>query len=796
MRSTSATDEQQLKRVLHMCKIGFWEARPKSDFVYWSRENHSIFGVPNDTPVDRDVFMQCVHPDDRSFVDKAWQAALAGNPYDIRYRIVVDDTVRWVHELAELEFDDDGACDYVIGTAHDITSEQRAREKIAASELRYRTLFEETPDFVLVIELVPDDVPIIVDVNNGGLSIHGYERHELIGQPVTFLEDRMTPEELNYRHRVLKSGRPLMFETMHRRKDGSRFWVEVSGRAFHMDGKTYMHTVHLDISERRKAEEDLRTERERLSGILRGTNAGTWTWNIQTGEVEFNERWADMIGYTLEEISPVSIDTWMSFCHEEDLGNSNDLLEQHFRGDSDHYACEARMRHKLGHWVWVLDIGQVVDWDETGAPLTMMGLHLCIDERKKAELELRKHKENLEKLVEERTRQLDESRQLAEDASRAKGAFLANMSHEIRTPMNAITGLTEILRDSGLAAGQKRTLDKVSDACEHLLSIIDDILDISKIEAGKRVIERVNFSLPSMLGSIRTLFEEECNAKQLSLHLESEGVPEWLEGDVILLRQCLINYVGNALKFTREGSITVRVALQKRLDDGYLCRFEVRDTGVGIPIDRHGEIFKAFEQAEASTTRHYGGTGLGLTICQHLAELMGGEVGLESEEGKGSTFWFTAFLAQGERVTEQSERLDEESSNLDLSKIRVLLVEDNLLNQEVARAVLNKAGVQPDVAENGREAISALERAAYHVILMDVQMPEMDGLEATRIIRSMKGTMPGSDIRYGDVPILAMTANVFAEDRKKCLEAGMNDFIGKPVKPEALYRQLRHWAAK
>jgi two-component system sensor histidine kinase/response regulator len=298
----------------------------------------------------------------------------------------------------------------------------------------------------------------------------------------------------------------------------------------------------------------------------------------------------------------------------------------------------------------------------------------------------------------------------------------------------------------------------------------------------------------SILESMRSMFKDQCNAKQLVIELDVGEVPAWLYGDATRLRQCLLNYIGNALKFTQHGTITIRVRPVKQYEAGHLLRFEVQDTGIGIPADKHSGLFLAFEQADVSTTREYGGSGLGLAITQHLARLMGGEVGVESEVGVGSTFWFTARFGHGTNVQERESSVVAEQTDFDYSGIRLLLVEDNAINCEVAVALLKRVGITADVAVDGRKALSAVADSAYDVILMDVQMPEMDGLEATRLIRSMKGSMRDSDTSYRDVPILAMTANVFEEDRRRCLQAGMNDFIAKPVDPDDLYRMISKWS--
>ena len=414
-------------------------------------------------------------------------------------------------------------------------------------------------------------------------------------------------------------------------------------------------------------------------------------------------------------------------------------------------------------------------------------------ERDRTQRELARHRDHLEQLVAERSAtilqlnaELQKRAEEAEAANRAKSQFLANMSHEIRTPLNAVIGLSWLIREAAAEDRvQVQRSDKIIAAGEHLLGTLDAILDLSKIEVGKFTIDSGPVRPEALVANVMSIMADRAEARGLRLVSQVEALPKILQGDAPRLQQALINFVGNAIKFTPSGQITLRIKRVEEDDAAVLVRFEVEDTGMGIPPEILARLFSAFEQAEATTARRYGGSGLGLAITLRFAEMMGGTAGAESTPGKGSTFWFTARLAKGKPQPEavaQSGPSARDQLAADWTGTPILLCEDEPINAEITPALLRRAGLLVDHAETGFEAIEKAGKGGYALILMDMQMPEMDGVEATEAIRALPD--------HGPVPIIAMTANVFAEDRERCLRAGMNGFISKPVPLRVLYETL------
>ncbi|MDD3352199.1 ATP-binding protein [Zoogloea sp.] len=541
----------------------------------------------------------------------------------------------------------------------------------------------------------------------------------------------------------------------------------------------------------RAARQAIAEEAMRRRALFEMARDGIVVVDMNCAVVDANPQFATMLGYSLEEMKALHVWDW-------DPGIAPaELLEMVRSVSPEGEQFETRIRSRSGCNLPVEIKSSRVLW---GDKVYVMCTVREISERKQLDQELERHRHHLEDLVGQRTLELASARDEAESANRAKSAFLANMSHEIRTPMNAIIGLTHLLLRDVENPEQAERLGKVDSAARHLLRVINDILDLSKIDANKITLENIDFPLSAALDRATSMLRASAAQKGLQLQLDVDPVlPTWVCGDPVRLEQIVVNYLSNAIKFSEKGCITLRARAQPPLGDGRLvvC-IEVEDQGIGLSPKQIDSLFRAFEQADNSTTRRYGGTGLGLAISKRLAELMGGSVGVTSAEGTGSTFRVTlpflpastTLLYAGSPATDagfgedKTEGLAEQICTGHAGQ-HILLVEDNHLNQEIICELLGDTGLRVTVANNGQEALDMLARTPCDLVLMDLSMPVMGGLEAAALIRRQ--------LHLTDLPILAMTANAFDEDRDRCLEAGMNDHVAKPVDPEIFFQALLRW---
>jgi PAS domain S-box-containing protein len=966
-------------------------------------------------------FLDLIHPDDLEATQAAMDRLTKQETvmdFTNRFRCR-DGSYRWI------EWRSVPAGTLIYAAARDITERKQAEEALLFTQFA----LDNAADQMFWI----DEEAHFKYVNNQACRALGYSREELLGMSVHDIDPTYATDiRPDFRQR-LKENSQLIIESLHRTKDGVVYPVEIRSNCLNFGDHVYNCAFVQDITLRKQAEQEVLQRNRRLNDIIEGTNVGTWEWNATTGEILINERWAEMLGYQVSELAPVTIETWNLLVHPEDLARSYAVFEKHFAGELPYYECELRIRHKKSQWVWILDRGRVASRTAEGAPLLVSGMHMDITVRKQMEQQLleshrmlrdvietipvrvfwkdytgiylgcnqlfaqdagrstpesligdddfnmawadqaalyraddravidsgqakihfeepqttvdgrqiwlrtskvplrntegriygilgsyedvtesklaqealRESESNFSQLFElapvpmafafeldgfrgttwntawyqtfgyspeqaegrsgvdigmwanpdDRLRLIENAAQAAgadfeallqhqdgtvrncsiygriigtigkrilavvylditdrkraeqaEAASQAKSRFLANMSHEIRTPMNAILGMTHLALDARNAGQQRRLLQTVRQSAEGLLGILNDILDFSKIEAGQLQLDQRPFRLDRLLEALLSIMNVPAVEKGLKLEvLKAPGLPEAFVGDDLRIHQILLNLLGNAIKFTAQGSVILRVkrAAGVQVEGVTRLHFSVTDTGIGIAPDKLEDIFKSFEQADTSYAREYGGTGLGLAISRQLTTLMGGTMWVVSEPGRGSTFHLTLALEPCAAGLVEPSPVDHGHPGPEAKNLRILVVDDNEINRDVASMMLEREH-RVTAAANGLEALEALRAQTFDLVLMDVQMPLMDGLATTTIIRALEERLPlrenlpreligelGNRLRGGHVPIVAMTAHAMGEDREMCLAAGMDNYITKPFNPKQLTAMLR-----
>jgi PAS domain S-box-containing protein len=725
--------------------------------VFWNRFAESLYGWSAEEVMGRDIIDITPALEAREHASEILAALTSGQSWSGEFELRRKDGTTFTAQVVDSPiFDGSGNLIGVAGLSTDITERKAAEEALRASEERYRLLADQATDMISVH--TPEGKYLYASPASRRLL--GYEPEELIGRSAYDFFHPADLAAIQVSHSTIIE-MPVVYTVAYRirRKDGEYVWFETTSRTVR-DPDTgeveQITAISRDITERKAAEDALRHSEERFRALAHAAYEAVVIH--EQGEVlEVNPAFTRLSGYAPEEIVGRSIFDLLTPVSRRNM-------EENAARDGED-TIEVQLIRKDGTLVDLEGAARSMPYQ--ARTVRVVALH-DVTEQKRIEDELRR------------------ARAAAEAATEAKSEFLANMSHEIRTPLNAIIGTTGLLLDIGLTPEQQEFAESARRSSDALLVIINDILDFSKIEAGKLELETRPFDLRQCIESALDLVARRASAKGLETEIFiDEAVPSVVVGDVTRLRQVLTNLLDNAVKFTRAGGITVRVTSQHPNSDCHNLHFSVRDTGVGIPADRMDRLFQSFSQVDASTTRQHGGTGLGLAICRNLVEMMGGRIWVESQPANGSTFHFTMSVeAADEQLlpkTTSTLRFDAELGRR--HPLRILVAEDDALNQQVLRRMLERLGYRPDLAGNGQEVLVALERQPYDLVFMDIQMPEMDGLQATARIRE--------NGRADRQPhIIALTAYAGPEDRNRFLEVGVDGYISKPVTPEELVSAL------
>jgi PAS domain S-box-containing protein len=669
-----------------------------------------------------------------------------------------------------------------IGICGDITEREQAEQALRSSEEKFRQLAENIREVFWIVSPATGEV---IYVSPAYEEVWCRSRASLYENPQSWYgsihpEDRATR---SYDLRQMREG-PSDSEFRIHSPDGQEKWIR--NRAFPIRDKTgeLIRVVGIaeDVTERKRSEIHLKRITDRLVLATRAGGVGIWSRDLVQDVLEWDEQMFRLFGAKEDQFS-CAHEAWLAKLHPEDLQRMNREKEAAIRGEKE-LDSEFRVVWPDGSTHHIRSLALVTK-DAAGKAIQIVGTSWDITPQKQAAEALLASNRQLEA----ETTRANQLAVEAEQANAAKSEFLANMSHEIRTPMNGVLGMTALLLETELTAEQRRYAEIACTCGESLMQLLNDILDFSKIDAGRLELETIDFDLRSLLADLASIHSASAQAKGIQFLCSADAtVPTAVRGDPGRLRQVLTNLVGNAIKFTEKGEVTVSVALEQGGEAECMLRFSVRDTGIGIPEGKIGILFGKFTQVDTSTTRQYGGTGLGLAISKQLVEMMGGGIGVASEEGKGSEFWFTVRLGRRVGAGNHAEKVQPESPIPAFSNSRILIAEDDPVNREVALGILKKLGLCADAVSTGAEAITSLESFAYDLVLMDMRMPVMDGIEATRHIRN-----PRSAVLNCNVPIVAMTANAMESDRQLCLAVGMNDFVAKPASIAALRDTLKKW---
>ena len=642
-----------------------------------------------------------------------------------------------------------------------------ARREAEQAAGQLQTLVHTIPDLVWL----KDTQGVYLSCNPRFEAFFGASEAAIIGKTdYDFVDKELADFFRGHDQRAMLAGQPSVNEEwITFADDGHRELLEtIKCPVFDKQGQLIgVLGVGRNITAFKQAMEDLRNSEARWQFALDGAGHGVWDWDMTTGRVLFSHQWKVMLGFADHEIGD-ALEEWDRRLHPEDRERVYADIQQYLDGATSSYQNEHRVRCKDDSYKWILDRGMVVSWSDDHKPLRMIGTHTDISEQKQREQEL------------------ELARQDAEAANRAKSEFLANMSHEIRTPLNGVIGMVQLLEYTNPSPEQQEYLGYLEIASNNLLALISDILDLSRIEAGRIELEYADFPLALAIDEAVVIQIGRIRQKNLQLVTDiAADVPSVVHGDVLRFKQILLNLLGNAIKFTEQGTITISALMTEQQQDRGVLRLVVSDTGIGMAPEVLKQVFAPFTQADSSTTRKYGGSGLGLTICRRLVDLMGGQIWAESTPGVGSSLYVELpFAIQGPVAAVDQQAVQGHEELWNGRSLAVLVAEDNPLNATTIMAMLKLMGHRPELAENGQKALEKWHQSAFDCVLMDIQMPVMDGLQAMATIRQQQMS------RGGHTPIIALTAHAMRGDRQRLLVEGFDGYLSKPLEMSVLANEL------
>lgn len=759
------------ERIAH---LGTWEYIAATKKTVWSPGEMRIYGLsPKDTSPDYQTMLhKFIHSEDAEKLDRTFADALSQETtYESENRIVrPDGSVRFVHDLAYPYFSDDGTLLKYVGVTVDVTDSVATEDSLRKSEERFRLAMDATRDGLWDWDAQTGQCYF----SPGYFGMLGYAEGELPNQIDTWVS-LLPPDErddiVSKAPRLLETEGGFELEFRLRHKDGQYRWINSRGQVVQRDANGHALRAigtHTDITERRSTERQLAEGEERLRLTLEAVDERIWDWNVTTGHVFRSEKYYEIIQCRPEDDSH-DFEFFRRLIHPEDRNGVLSIINDHKRGESPEIGFSCRLANATNGTRWIRVKGKAVRRDADGNPLRILGTLTDATDEKHRELDL-------EHRVHERTGQL-------KTALEAKSQFVANMSHEIRNPLNTINILASLLAHDSLSNEQAHFVHKIQANVRSLASLIDDILDFSKMESGQYILDIAPFRVAELIDHLKSRHDEAARDKGLAIHWpETPYLPELL-GDSKRLQQVLDNLIGNAIKFTEKGDVWCRVSLANETPKDVTLTFEVMDSGIGIQTEIIPKLLQPFTQADSSITRRFGGTGLGLSISKHIVGLMGGEIHINSTPGMGSVFAFTLTLPKAKKV-HQSTSIVSNSPERRLEGLCILAVDDDETSLSFIKIVLEREGAIVHTATNGLLAFDWLRDhpSQCHAVLMDIQMPIMDGITATRLIRN--------ELEFKDVPILAVTAGILPDQQQAALDAGITEMFRKPVDIENLVERL------